>query len=75
MFGTKTQRPTDSEFMHAEDCPTPKAEPEWGHLGTSEWERTCNCRREVWRAPDDAAGPESAGPRAEVASTHPRAGL
>ena len=30
MFGTKTQRrPTDSEFLHSESCPTPKAEPGW----------------------------------------------
>jgi hypothetical protein len=30
MFGTKPrQAPTDSEFTHGEECPTPKARPEW----------------------------------------------
>jgi hypothetical protein len=61
MFGTKSQRrPTNSEFVHSESCPTPKAEPGWGHLGGSEWERVCNCRREVWRAPDGRLDPNSA---------------
>jgi hypothetical protein len=61
MFGTKTQRrPTDSEFLNDEGCRTPRATPEWGHLGGSEWERTCSCRREVWRAPDGRLDPNSA---------------
>ena len=61
MFGTKPQRrPTDSEFLHDEGCKTPRATPEWGHLGGSEWERTCSCRREVWRAPDGRLDPNSA---------------
>jgi hypothetical protein len=60
MFGAKTQRrPTDSEFIHDEGCKTPRAAPEWGHLGGSEWERTCSCRREVWRAADDRLDPNS----------------
>jgi hypothetical protein len=61
MFGAKTQRrPTDSEFLHDEGCPTPRATPEWGHLGAGQWERTCNCRREVWSAPDERLDPNSA---------------
>ena len=76
MFGTKTQRrPTDSEFLHAEGCPTPKAEPGWGHLGGSEWERVCNCRREVWRARDGRLDPNSAARDAVVESASARSGL
>jgi hypothetical protein len=62
MFSTRTRKtPTDSPFVHSESCPTPKAEPEWGHLGGSEWERVCNCQREVWRAPDGRLDPNSLG--------------
>ena len=76
MFGNKTQRrPTDSEFLHSESCPTPKAEPGWGHLGGSEWERVCNCRREVWRAPDGPTGPELGGRATELESASARSGL
>ena len=71
MFGTKTQRrPTDSEFLHSESCPTPKAEPGWGHLGGSEWERVCNCRREVWLAPDGRLDPNSPAAMPSVECTH-----
>jgi hypothetical protein len=52
MFGTKQRRaPTDTPFQHGEDCPTMNARPEWGHLGGGQWERVCNCRREVLRPP------------------------
>ena len=60
MFGTKTQRrPTDSEFLHDEGCPTPRATPQWGNLGNGQWERTCNCRRELWTVPDGRLDPNS----------------
>jgi len=62
MFGTKAQRrPTDSEFAHDEGCRTPRATPEWGHLGGGQWERVCNCRREFWTAPDERLDPNSNG--------------
>jgi hypothetical protein len=61
MFGNRRKAPADSEFVHEEGCPTPKAEPEWGHLGGAEWERVCSCRREVWHAPDGRLDPNSLG--------------
>jgi hypothetical protein len=61
MFGTKQRRaPTDTPFQHGEDCPTKNARPEWGRLGAGQWERVCNCRREVWSAPDERLDPNSA---------------
>jgi hypothetical protein len=60
VFGSKTQRrPTDSEFLHEEGCPTPRATPEWGRVGPSEWERTCSCGRELWRVADEQLDPNS----------------
>jgi hypothetical protein len=61
MFGNRQrQAPTDTSFQHGEDCPTKNARPEWGHLGGGQWERVCNCRREVWSAPDERLDPNSA---------------
>jgi hypothetical protein len=59
VFGTKQKAPADSEFVHGEDCPTKNAWPEWGRLGGGQWERVCNCRREVWSAPDERLDPNS----------------
>ena len=60
MFGTKQRkRPTDDPFQHAEECSTPKAQPEWGHLGFGQYERVCGCKRELWTAPDTRLDPNS----------------
>jgi hypothetical protein len=63
MFGKRSNGhpPVDSEFIHGDDCPTKNARPEWGHLGGAQWERVCNCRREIWTAPDERLDPNSNG--------------
>jgi hypothetical protein len=71
LFGQRKARPTDSEFLHSEDCKTKGAEPQWGNEGDGTWSRTCSCRREIWRAPDAALDPNSQAARpASTAHRH-----